>query len=81
MDMDPVFSASQMLGVRRRNRLWVTDYVVMNNCNKLVVGTTSRDIWFYDVACTHYTCQYRLFDIPNVPLCFDYWYDEKVQKL
>jgi WD40 repeat protein len=77
MDMDPVFSASQMLGVRRRNRLWVTDYVVMNNCNKLVVGTTSRDIWFYDVACTHYTCQYRLFDIPNVPLCFDYWYDEK----
>ncbi|XP_062507876.1 WD repeat-containing protein on Y chromosome-like [Corticium candelabrum] len=67
----------RMLGTRRRNVLWVTDCIAMNNCSKLAVSTTSRDIWFYDMACAQYTCQYRLFDLPNVPLCLDYWYDEK----
>lgn len=64
MELEADSAVSQMFGPRRRNQLWVTDCVAMNNCNKLVVATTSRDIWFYDMACAVYTCQYRVFGMP-----------------
>ncbi|XP_065844948.1 cilia- and flagella-associated protein 337-like isoform X2 [Oscarella lobularis] len=63
--------------LKRKNHLWVTDCVIMYNCSKLVIATTSRDLWFYDMTVSTYTCQYRLFDIPNIPLCLDFWYNEK----
>ena len=44
----------------KRGSLCVTDTAIMNNCNKLVAATTSRELLFYDLAKTTYKCQYRV---------------------
>ena len=46
--------------VAKKGTLWVTDCVVMSNCNKLVLSTNSRELMFYDISTTLYTCQFRL---------------------
>ena len=40
--------------------LWVTDCILMNNCNKLVVATTSNELLFLDLSTTLCHCQHRL---------------------
>ena len=44
----------------KKGTLWVTDCVMMTNCNKLVLSTNSRELMFYDISTTLYTCQFRL---------------------
>lgn len=46
--------------VAKKGTLWVTDCVMMSNCNKLVLSTNSRELMFYDISTTLYTCQFRL---------------------
>ena len=46
--------------VAKKGTLWVTDCVMMTNCNKLVLSTNSRELMFYDISTTLYTCQFRL---------------------
>eukprot|EP00116_Pleurobrachia_bachei_P006768 sb/3467030/ len=48
-------------GTQRKQRLWVTDMVVMENVNKLVITTTSRDMFFYDMSTKTYSVQFLLF--------------------
>ena len=40
--------------------LWVTDCVLMNNCNKLVVATTSNELLFLDMSTMLCHCQHRI---------------------
>ena len=46
--------------VAKKGTLWVTDCITMGNCNKLVLSTNSRELMFYDISTTLYTCQFRL---------------------
>ncbi len=43
-----------------RSAVQVTDCAVMNNCNKLAVATTSRELMFFDLTAADYKCQYRV---------------------
>ncbi|KAK3593630.1 hypothetical protein CHS0354_025521 [Potamilus streckersoni] len=64
-------------GQKRRFKMWVTDAIYMPNCNKIAIASTSRDIRFFDVSTSHYFEEFHLFALPDVPNCFDYWYDKK----
>ncbi|PVD39372.1 hypothetical protein C0Q70_02002 [Pomacea canaliculata] len=63
---------------KRRFKMWVTDAVYMRNCQKVAIGSTSRDIRFYDVSTNQYFEEFHLFAMSDVPYCFDYWYNKKV---
>lgn len=63
-------------GTKRRFKMWVTDAIFMANCNKIVVGTSSRDLRFYDVSTNHYFEDFHLFGMSDIPYCFDYWFDK-----
>ncbi|GAB1602852.1 WD repeat-containing protein on Y chromosome-like [Argonauta hians] len=63
-------------GTRRRFKKWVTDAIYMKNCNKIVVGTSSRELRFYDISTSHFFEEFHLFGMSDVPYCFDYWYDK-----
>ena len=47
-----------------KSALWVTDCTVMPDCHKLVVGTTSQELSFYDTTTPTYRCQYRIQGSP-----------------
>nr|XP_022317228.1 WD repeat-containing protein on Y chromosome-like isoform X7 [Crassostrea virginica] len=64
-------------GQKRRFKTWVTDAIFLPNCNKLVIGSTSRDIRFYDCSTNQHFEEFQLFAMSDVPYCFDYWYDTK----
>ncbi|XP_062601746.1 WD repeat-containing protein on Y chromosome-like isoform X1 [Saccostrea cucullata] len=64
-------------GQKRRFKTWVTDAIFLPNCNKLVIGSTSRDIRFYDCSTNQHFEEFQLFAMSDVPYCFDYWYDVK----
>ena len=40
--------------------LWITDCVLMNNCNKLVVAVTSNELLFLDMSTMLCHCQHRI---------------------
>lgn len=44
-----------------RGVLHVTDCAVMQNCNKLVTATTSRELMFFDLTTAAYKCQYKVY--------------------
>ena len=46
--------------VAKKGTLWVTDCIIMTNCNKLVLSSNSRELLFYDISTTIYNCQFRL---------------------
>ncbi len=46
-----------------RSRVHVTDCAVMDNFNKLVVATTSRELMFFDLTTTAYKCQYKVHGV------------------
>ncbi|XP_052783274.1 WD repeat-containing protein on Y chromosome-like isoform X3 [Mya arenaria] len=62
---------------KRRFKMWVTDAIYMANCNKIAIASTSRDIRFFDTSTSQYFEEWHLFALPDVPYCFDYWYDKK----
>ncbi|XP_035828989.1 WD repeat-containing protein on Y chromosome [Aplysia californica] len=62
---------------KRRFKMWVTDAVYMKNCQKVAIGSTSRDIRFYDVSSSQYFEEYHLFAMADVPYCFDYHFNPK----
>lgn len=51
----------QVDDLKRRFKMWITDAVYMKNCQKLAIGSTSRDIRFYDVSSSQYFEEYHLF--------------------
>ncbi|KAL4240997.1 hypothetical protein ACF0H5_001776 [Mactra antiquata] len=62
---------------KRRFKMWVTDAIYMPNCHKIAIASTSRDIRFFDTSTAQYFEEYHLFALPDVPYCFDYWYDKR----
>nr|XP_018668447.1 WD repeat-containing protein 49-like [Ciona intestinalis] len=54
--------------------LWVTDFVLLPNVNKIAVSFTSKEIAFYDLSSkVDFNCQYKLQELTHTPLCMDYW--------
>ena len=45
---------------KRRFKTWVTDAIYMKNCTKIAIGSTGRDIRFYDASTTAYFEEYNL---------------------
>ena len=45
---------------KRRFKMWVTDAVYMRNCAKIAIGSTGRDIRFYDVSTNLYFEEFHL---------------------
>ncbi|CAL1530117.1 unnamed protein product [Lymnaea stagnalis] len=62
---------------KRRFKMWVTDAVYMQNCQKIAIASTSRDIRFFDVSSSQYFEEYHLFAMADVPYCLDYYYNTK----
>lgn len=52
---------SDSSGQKRRFKTWVTDAIFLPNCNKLVIGSTSRDIRFYDCSTNQHFEEFQLF--------------------
>ncbi|BFZ18007.1 hypothetical protein BsWGS_21047 [Bradybaena similaris] len=76
MTMDKHYAISDHVDdQKRRFRMWVTDAIYMRNCDKMAIGSTSRDIRFYDVSSSQYFEEYHLFALADVPYCFDYYYN------
>jgi hypothetical protein len=65
-----------LTGGTRRGGIMVTDCVVMENCSKLVLSVTKRELQFHDIPSsvgTGRTIRVKLFDLPYVPLCLCYY--------
>ena len=45
---------------QKKVTMWVTDTALLRSCGVLVIATTSRELYFYDISTNVYTCQYRL---------------------
>ena len=45
---------------KRRTRIWVTDAICLPNVHKLVMATTNRDLYFYDMSTPKYAAQFHL---------------------
>ncbi|XP_039249520.2 cilia- and flagella-associated protein 337-like [Styela clava] len=54
--------------------LWVTDFVLLPNLNKIAVSFTSKEIAFYDLGSkVEFNCQYKLKGLHSTPLCMDFY--------
>lgn len=52
--------------MKTKGAVWITDFVVMSNCNKMVLATSSRELIFTDISTQSYKCQYRVHGKYNV---------------
>ncbi|KAL5473894.1 hypothetical protein EMCRGX_G028458 [Ephydatia muelleri] len=59
----------------KRRALWITDTVLMPDCNKLVVSTISRELCFYDLTTSLYNCQYKVLELPCAPISLTYYHN------
>ena len=56
--------------------LWITDFVLLQNVNKVALGFTTKEIGIYEMTTKlDFNCQYRITHLKSIPLCIDYWYD------
>ena len=46
---------------KRRVKVWVTDAVYMANVRKIAIGSTGRDIRFFDATSSQYYEEFHLF--------------------
>ncbi|XP_077981287.1 cilia- and flagella-associated protein 337-like isoform X2 [Glandiceps talaboti] len=54
--------------------LWVTNFVILQNINKIAISFTSKEIAIYDLSSKlEFNCQYKVFGLDHTPLCMDYW--------
>ncbi|XP_035829374.1 uncharacterized protein LOC101863074 [Aplysia californica] len=54
--------------------LWVTDFVLLQNVNKIALAFTSKEIAIYDLSSKlEFNCQYKVQGLNFTPLCLDYW--------
>ncbi|XP_064637892.1 WD repeat-containing protein on Y chromosome-like [Lineus longissimus] len=61
----------------RQKQKWITDFVIMNQYNKFIVGTGDREIQFFELSSFEPYCQ--ISGLETVPLKLDYCstgYDE-----
>ncbi|XP_070547299.1 LOW QUALITY PROTEIN: cilia- and flagella-associated protein 337-like [Ptychodera flava] len=53
--------------------LWVTNFVVLQNINKIAISFTSKEIAIYDLSSKlEFNCQYKVYGLDHTPLCMDY---------
>ncbi|ESO89700.1 hypothetical protein LOTGIDRAFT_124680, partial [Lottia gigantea] len=63
-------------GAYRARDLWVMDFVLLQNVNKIALAFTSKEIAIYDLSSKlEFLCQYTVQDLPFTPLSLDYWYN------
>ncbi|XP_052213945.1 WD repeat-containing protein 49-like isoform X3 [Dreissena polymorpha] len=54
--------------------LWVTNFVILQNVNKIALSFTSKEIAIYDLSSkVEFLCQYKVQNLKSTPLCLDYW--------
>ncbi|KAK6184641.1 hypothetical protein SNE40_007075 [Patella caerulea] len=63
-------------GAYKARDLWVMDFVLLQNVNKIALAFTSKEIAIYDLSSKlEFLCQYTVQDLPYTPLSLDYWYN------
>ncbi|XP_071942088.1 cilia- and flagella-associated protein 337-like isoform X2 [Antedon mediterranea] len=56
--------------------MWVTNFIVLQNINKIALAFTSKEIAFYDLSSKlEFNCQYKVVGLEHTPLSMDYWSD------
>ncbi|KAK3590864.1 hypothetical protein CHS0354_033793 [Potamilus streckersoni] len=56
--------------------LWVTQFVVLQNINKVALTFTSKEIAIYDLSSkVEFSCQYKVQGLSFTPLSIDYWFN------
>ncbi|CAH8477419.1 unnamed protein product [Dicrocoelium dendriticum] len=76
IDMKPQCSAKVSTEACRPRDLWVTDFAIMSNINKMAVAFTSKEIAFYSIGIKlELVCQVKLCDIIDTPICLNYWHN------
>ncbi|KAF7233512.1 hypothetical protein EG68_05686 [Paragonimus skrjabini miyazakii] len=76
LDMKPQRSAKATTDACRPRDLWVTDFIVMSNINKVAIAFTSKEIAFCNISIKlELTCQTKLCDIIDTPICLDHWHN------
>ncbi|XP_075247173.1 cilia- and flagella-associated protein 337-like [Convolutriloba macropyga] len=55
------------------HKVWVMDAVVLQDCGKMAVSTTGRDIRFYDISSAVIFEEFQLYGLSHVVTCFDYY--------
>ncbi|CAF3380138.1 unnamed protein product [Rotaria sp. Silwood1] len=56
--------------------LWITDFVLMTNVNKVAIAYTSKELIIYDTTSKlELSLAYRIVGIESTPYCLDYWSD------
>ncbi|CAG2253721.1 WD repeat-containing protein 49 [Mytilus edulis] len=54
--------------------LWVTDFVILQNINKIALSFTSKEIAIYDMSTKmEFSPQYKIQNLHHTPLSLDYW--------
>jgi hypothetical protein len=57
--------------------LWVTDFIVLQNVNKIVLAYTTKEIEIYELTTKlDFQPQYKIYNLKSIPLCLDYWFDQ-----
>lgn len=56
--------------------LWVTDFTILSNVNKIGLAFTTKEIEIYDCSKLDFNCQFRITGLPSIALALDYWFDE-----
>ncbi|THD24410.1 WD repeat-containing protein 49 [Fasciola hepatica] len=60
----------------RSRDLWVMDYALMPNINKIAIAYTSKEIAFCNISIKlEATCVTKLVDLINTPICMNHWYN------
>ncbi|KAA0184030.1 WD repeat-containing protein 49, partial [Fasciolopsis buskii] len=60
----------------RSRDIWVTDYALMPNINKIAVAYTSKEIAFCNISIKlEANCVTKLVDLLDTPLCMDHWHN------
>ena len=56
--------------------LWITDYILLQNVNKIALAFTTKEIAIYEMTTKlDFNCQYRITHLKSIPLCIDFWFD------
>ena len=62
-------------GKSKGSSVWVTDFALMSNCNKLALAMSSRELMFCEISTQNYKCLYRVYGkINNVAISYIFIY-------
>ncbi|ELU05069.1 hypothetical protein CAPTEDRAFT_229382 [Capitella teleta] len=58
----------------RARDLWMTDFIPLQNINKIALAFTSKEIAIYDLSAKlEFNCQFKVQGMEHTPLSLEYW--------